>query len=69
MANKTNDMLKDFQDLLDFKNETIKDLIKENQVLRETNNELIKNMQILLRENALLQNPNARLSVESRKSI
>jgi hypothetical protein len=69
MSGNSNDMLKEFREMMEFKTETINNLIQENQQLREKNLELTKKLTILLRENALLQNPNARSSIESRNSI
>jgi CRISPR/Cas system CMR-associated protein Cmr3 (group 5 of RAMP superfamily) len=62
-------MLKEIREIMEFKTETINNLIQENQQLRKKNLELTKKLKILLRENALLQNPNARSSIESRNSI
>ena len=69
MSGNSNDMLKEIREIMEFKTETINNLIQENRQLREKNLELTKKLTILLRENALLQNPNARSSIESRNSI
>jgi hypothetical protein len=69
MSGNSNDMLKEIREIMEFKTETINNLIQENRQLRKKNLELTKKLTILLRENALLQNPNARSSIESRNSI